>query len=46
MKVGLSVQLLPMADANSQPSVDEDQNNEHGIENAENGRNDSDTSKF
>ena len=46
MKVGLSVQLLPMAGANSQPSFDEDQNNEYGIENAENGRNDSDTSKF
>jgi hypothetical protein len=35
-----------MADANIQPSFDEDQNNEHGIENAENGKNDSDTTKF
>ena len=32
-----------MADGNSQPCFDEDQNNEHGIEHAKNGRDDSDT---
>jgi hypothetical protein len=35
-----------MADANSQPSFDEDQDNEHGIENAKNGGNDSDMTRI
>jgi hypothetical protein len=35
-----------MADANSQPSFDKDQDNEHGIEHAKNGRKDSDTTRI